>query len=74
MTSIQTLSDSDRRAVAHMGAHALGAAAYATATVSLANLDRPEAVQDEIRWQLARLDERERSVLQLFPPSHGRYD
>ena len=55
-------------AVAHMGAHALGAAAYATKAVSLANPDRPEAVQDEIRWQLASLDERERSVLQLLPP------
>lgn len=55
-------------AVAHMGAHALGAAAYATKAVSLANPDRPEAVRGEIRWQLASLDERERSVLRLLPP------
>lgn len=55
-------------AVAHMGAHALGAAAYAAKAVSLANPDRPEAVQEEIRWQLAHLSERERSALRLLPP------
>lgn len=54
-------------AVAHMGAHALGAAAYATKAVSLANADRPTAVHDEIQWQLADLSERERSTLRLLP-------
>ena len=54
-------------AVAHMGAHALGAAAYATKAVSLAYLDQPDAVHEEIRWQLANLSERERSVLRLLP-------
>lgn len=55
-------------AVAHMGAHALGTAAYAAKAVSLANPDRPEAVQEEIRWQMAHLNGRERSVLRLLPP------
>ena len=50
-----------------MGAHALGAAAYATKAVGLANPDRPEAVHEEIRWQLAQLSECERSVLRLLP-------
>ncbi|WP_307363098.1 putative immunity protein [Microbacterium murale] len=55
-------------AVAHMGAHALGAAAYATKAVSLANAQRPEAVHEEIQWQLANLSDHERSVLRLLPP------
>ena len=55
-------------AVAHMGAHALGAAAYAVKAVSLANADRPEQVDEEIRWQLASLSERERTALRLLPP------
>jgi hypothetical protein len=36
-------------AVAHMGAHALGAAAYAVKAIALAPPDRPEAVEEEIR-------------------------
>lgn len=55
-------------AVAHMGAHALGAAAYAVKAVSLASPDQPEAAQEEIRWQLAHLDEGERQVLRQLPP------
>jgi hypothetical protein len=55
-------------AVAHMAAHALGAAAYAVKAVSLANPARPEAVREEIRWQVAHLAEDERSVLRLLPP------
>lgn len=54
-------------AVAHMGAHALGAAAYAAKAVSLADSDRPEAVQEEVRWQVADLSEREREALRLLP-------
>ncbi|TDE94295.1 hypothetical protein EXU48_10615 [Occultella glacieicola] len=54
-------------AVAHMGAHALGAAAYAAKAVSLAHPDRPEAVEDEIRWQVAHLSERERAALRQLP-------
>ena len=38
--------------VAHMGAHALGAAAYAAKAAGLATPDQPEAVAEEIRWQL----------------------
>jgi len=34
--------------IPHMGAHALGAAAYAAKAVGLAALDRPEAVREEI--------------------------
>ncbi|WP_261164530.1 putative immunity protein [Microbacterium sp. Marseille-Q6965] len=55
-------------AVAHMGAHALGAAAYAAKAVSLAEPGRPEAVQAEIRWQLADLSDGEREVLRRLPP------
>ncbi|GAA4073332.1 hypothetical protein GCM10023065_29950 [Microbacterium laevaniformans] len=39
--------------VAHMGAHALGAAAYAVKSVSTA---RPDDVDAEIEWQLQRMD------------------
>ncbi|WP_311380926.1 putative immunity protein [Arthrobacter sp. ISL-28] len=42
-------------AVAHMGAHALGAAAYAAKAAGLAAPDRPQAVDDEIRWQLEHM-------------------
>lgn len=55
-------------AVAHMGAHALGAAAYAAKAITLAHKDHPEMVQDEVRWQVAHLSERERSALRLLPP------
>ena len=55
-------------AVAHMGAHALGAAAYAVKAVSLAYVDRPDAADEEILWQLANLTERERAILRLLPP------
>lgn len=43
-------------ATAHMGAHALGAAAYAAkAARPRANPDRPNAVVDEIDWQIGHL-------------------
>ncbi|MFE5672347.1 putative immunity protein [Agromyces sp. NPDC056523] len=54
--------------VAHMGAHALGAAAYAANAARLAAPDQPEAVQDEVSWQLERLTEETRSVLRKLPP------
>jgi hypothetical protein len=38
-----------------MGAHALGAAAYAAQAAGLAAPERPAAVKDEIRWQLRRM-------------------
>lgn len=55
-------------AVAHMGAHALGAAAYAAKAVSLANKEQPQRVQEEVRWQVAQLSEHERAALRLLPP------
>lgn len=54
-------------AVAHMGAHALGAAAYALKAVSLAHPGRPEAVADELRWQLDQLSPEARRALRLLP-------
>lgn len=55
-------------AVCHMGAHALGAAAYAVRAVGLASPDRPEAVEDEIRWQLAHMSAEVRAALRALPP------
>jgi hypothetical protein len=55
-------------AVCHMGAHALGAAAYAVKAVSLAAPDRPEAVEGEIRWQLAHMSPAVRAALRALPP------
>ena len=55
-------------AVCHMGAHALGAAAYAARATGLANPGRPEAVDEEIRWQLAQLSARARDALRTLPP------
>ena len=54
--------------VAHMGAHALGAAAYAVKAVSLATPDRPEAAENEIRWQLAQMTADVRAALLSLPP------
>ncbi|MEH0108208.1 putative immunity protein [Tersicoccus sp. MR15.9] len=54
--------------VAHLAAHALGAAAYAVKAVCLANPDRPEAEHEELRWQLAQLTDGERAVLRQLPP------
>ena len=51
-----------------MGAHALGAAAYAANATGLAAPDRPEAVREEITWQLERMTDRTRSALQQLPP------
>ncbi len=54
--------------VCHMGAHALGAAAYATRAVGLADPDRPEAVEAEIRWQLDQMSTDVRAALRALPP------
>jgi len=54
-------------AVCHMGAHALGAAAYAARAVGLAAPDRPEAVEDEIRWQLDHMSAQVRAALRTLP-------
>ncbi len=51
-----------------MGAHALGAAAYAVKAAGLAAPDRPEAVKDEIRWQLTHMTAEVRLALRSLPP------
>jgi Imm-5 like putative immunity protein len=55
-------------AVCHMGAHALGAAAYAANAAGLADPDRPEAVKEEIRWQLEHMSAELRAALRALPP------
>ncbi len=54
--------------VCHMGAHALGAAGYAALAAGLAAPDRPEAVEDEICWQLAHMSAEVRAALRALPP------
>jgi hypothetical protein len=53
--------------VAHMGAHALGAAAYAAKAAGLAASDRPGAVTEEIRWQLDHASAAAKLALRLLP-------
>lgn len=55
-------------AVCHMGAHALGAAAYAAQAAGLADPDRPEAVEDEISWQVDHMSPEVRAALRALPP------
>ena len=55
-------------AVCHLGAHALGAAAYAAKAAGLADPDRPEAVEEEIRWQLDHMSAEVRGALRTLPP------
>ena len=54
--------------VAHMGAHALGAAAYAAKAVALASPDQEAARRDEVRWQLGHMTEEVRAALSRLPP------
>ena len=54
--------------VPHMGAHALGAAAYAAKASGLAVPERPEAVSEEIRWQIGRMSAAARAALRELPP------
>jgi hypothetical protein len=51
-----------------MGAHAFGAAAYAAKAAGLAAPDRPEAVSEEVRWQLNRMSATTRDALRRLPP------
>ena len=51
-----------------MGAHALGAAAYAARAAGVTARDRPEAVGEEIRWQLGDMSTAVRSDLRQLPP------
>jgi len=53
--------------VAHMGAHALGAAAYAAKAAGLSRPDQVDAVRDEIRWQLEQLSPLARTALRQLP-------
>ncbi len=55
-------------AIPHMGAHALGAAAYAAKAAGLAAPDRADAVTDEVRWQLDHISAAARAALRLLPP------
>jgi hypothetical protein len=53
--------------IPHMGAHALGAAAYAAKAAGLA-APGTEAVSDEIRWQLDHMSTAVRAALRQLPP------
>jgi hypothetical protein len=55
-------------AVAHMGAHALGAAAYAAEAAGLAAPDRPEAIGEEVHWQLEHMSLAVAAALRGLPP------
>lgn len=54
-------------AVCHMGAHALGAAAYAVVAARLARPDRPEAAEEEMRRQLGLATPEVRAALRALP-------
>jgi hypothetical protein len=53
--------------VSHMGAHALGAAAYAIRAVTLAQPANPAAGRAELQWQLAQLTGPMRDALRTLP-------
>jgi immunity protein 5 of polymorphic toxin system len=55
-------------AVPHMGAHALGAAAYAARAACLAAPHDGGAAAEEIRWQLWHLSPEARAALAQLPP------
>ena len=55
-------------AVCHMGAHALGAAAYAVRAAALADPDPAHAAEAEIRWQLDQMSAEVRAALRTLPP------
>jgi hypothetical protein len=50
-----------------MGAHALGAAAYAAKAVGLANPERPDAAGEEVEWQLSIMPAAVRAALRKLP-------
>lgn len=54
-------------AVAHMGAHALGAAGYAVKAVVVANPGVSDTQESELVWQLAHLSEEQRDLLRKLP-------
>jgi hypothetical protein len=51
-----------------MGAHALGAAAYAAKAARLAAPHRPEVLAGEIDWQLGHMPPEVRVALRKLPP------
>ncbi len=51
-----------------MGAHALGAAAYAAKAAGLAAHDQPAAISDEVGWQLEHANPHVRAALRRLPP------
>ncbi|GAA2182256.1 hypothetical protein GCM10009785_20630 [Brooklawnia cerclae] len=53
--------------VAHMGAHALGAAAYAAKAASLTAVDQEIARRDEVRWQINHMTPDVRAALARLP-------
>jgi hypothetical protein len=53
--------------VAHMGAHALGAAAYAAKAAALVVPDADAGRRDEVRWQLEHMPPEVRAVLSRRP-------
>lgn len=53
--------------VAHMGAHALGAAAYAAKAASLVAVDQEIACRDEVRWQVDHMTRDVRAALRRLP-------
>jgi hypothetical protein len=55
-------------AIPHMGAHALGAAAYAAKAAGLAAAERPDAASEEVLWQLGHLSVTARAALRQLPP------
>lgn len=63
-----TRSAAQAAGVAHMGAHALGAAAYAAKAVELAHPHDPRARADEVEWQLAALSPDAAAALRTLPP------
>ncbi|TDS81086.1 hypothetical protein CLV52_1660 [Amnibacterium kyonggiense] len=50
-----------------MGAHALGAAAYAVKAATLVNSGQPSAGEDEIFWQVHQMTEEQRLALRQLP-------
>ena len=54
-------------AIPHMGAHALGVAAYAAKAAGLAAPDRADAVGEEVRWQLDHMSAAVSAALRLLP-------
>jgi Imm-5 like putative immunity protein len=54
-------------AIPHMGAHALGAAAYAAKAAGLALAHQPDAVRGEVRWQLEHMSAPVKAALQQLP-------